>query len=343
MRILIATDAWAPQVNGVVRTLETMVAGLRSRGHMVKVISPDGRRCLPLPFYPEIPLTFITARGVGREIAEFAPDCIHIATEGPVGRAVRRWCLGKGAAFTTSFHTRFAEYMAMRLPLPGIERLAYGILRRFHAPSRQVLAPTPGAARDLAARGFANVTVWSRGVDPGFFDPPSEGECAEVAAFAAERPILIYLGRVAVEKGIEDFLAAELPGTKVVIGDGPARADLQRSFPGAKFLGYKFGEDLIRELAGGDVFVFPSRTDTFGLVMIEAMATGLPVAAYPVIGPTDVVEDGVSGALDDDLAQAIRRALTLSPSDAVNRARQFTWDRSVQQFEANLVPLSGVE
>ncbi len=334
MRTLIATDAWRPQVNGVVRTLEKVLEGLQGKGQDVAMLTPQGRKTLGLPGYSEIPLTWISQKAIAREISAFAPDSIHIATEGPIGHAVRKWCLHNDFAFTTSYHTRFAEYLSLRLPLPGVEKLAYAILRRFHAPSKRVLVPTAGITRDLEQRGFAKVVTWTRGVDHQLFRPLENPPCK---AIQVNKPVLVYVGRVAVEKGLEDFLKVDVPGTKLVIGDGPSRKDLQARYPDAQFVGYKHGEELVSAMGKGDVFVFPSRTDTFGLVMLEAMACGMPVAAYPVTGPIDVVEDGVSGALDENLSVAIMRARCLKTEDAIARAQQFTWHKTVDQFVDNLV------
>ena len=333
MKILIATDAWEPQVNGVVRTLSHLVAELEAMGDEVHVLSHEGRRTFAMPSYPEIRLAFPSRREVAREIAGFAPDAIHVATEGPIGSRVRRHCIHRRLPFTTSYHSRFPEFVSARLPLPGIERGLYALLRAFHGPARAVLSPTPSISRDLEARGFTRVLTWTRGVDHAVFRPHA---AHERAVYEGDGPFLVHVGRLAAEKNVEAFLSLDVSGTKIVIGDGPERARLERRYPKARFLGYRFGADLARHIAGGDVFVFPSRSDTFGLVMIEAMACGLPVAAYPVPGPIDVVEHGRSGWLDEDLARAVRGALALDPAEARARAAGFTWTETARQFRETL-------
>ena len=337
MRILIATDAWHPQINGVVRTLSSCKRELEAMGDTVHVVSPQGRRTLGLPSYKEIRLAFPSRRAVAREIEGFGPDAIHIATEGPIGNRVRRHCLRHDLPFTTGYHTRFPEFAAARVPAslrPAVRATFYRLLRAFHAPSQAVLAPTRSIADDLTRRGFANARAWTRGVDHSTFRDLPEAERHD---YGDDRPILVNCGRVAVEKNVEAFLAADVPGTKVVIGDGPQRRELERRFPDAVFTGYLFGDELARHLAGGDVFVFPSVNDTFGLVMIEAMACGLPVAAHPVPGPVDVVEHGASGWLADDLGEAIRGASGLRREDALARARGFTWEETARQLRGALV------
>lgn len=332
-RIAIVSDAWTPQVNGVVRTLAAIRNELQARGREVLMVTPEGRRSTPMPFYPEIPLTLAGPSQIAQELTDFRPDAIHLATEGPLGWLARHHCLSEGLSFTTSFHTRFAEYAARRIPLPGIARLGWRALRRFHAPSRAVMVPTASIARELGARGFANVRVWTRGVDPHLFKPwPRD-------ALRLPRPVLLYAGRLAVEKGIEEFLRLDVAGSKVVVGDGPMRASLARAYPHATFTGYRHGEDYARLLAAADVLVFPSRTDTFGLVMIEAMACGTPVAGFDVPSPIDVVEDDVTGALDADLGRAVCRALLLDRETVARAARQFTWQRAADMFESWLAIL----
>jgi glycosyltransferase involved in cell wall biosynthesis len=329
MKIVIVTDAWAPQVNGVVRTLGHTVRELTAMGHEVRCITPSGLRSIPCPTYPEIRLALFAGAHVADTLSEFNPDAIHIATEGPLGQSARRYCLRRKLRFTTSFHTQFPEYMRARgVPLPL--SWLYGWLRRFHGAAVRTLVPTPKQRERLLSYGFNNVMVWSRGVETEVFKPlPRRNH-------ELPRPIAIYVGRVAVEKNIDAFLRLDTPGSKVIIGDGPALASMRALYPQAHFLGALFGTELAAAVAGGDVFVFPSRTDTFGLVMLEAMACGLPVAAYPVTGPIDVVKPGVSGCLHNDLAQAIAGALLLSRDACIAYAQQFTWRRCTETFIAAL-------
>lgn len=332
MRILIATDAWLPQVNGVVRTLSHVRGELAALGHDIEIFNGGEGRSWALPGYREIRLRFPGRQCVDRIMAGTNPDAVHIATEGPVGMAMRRYCLRHRLPFTTSYHTRFPQYLSSRVPLPGVESATYRWLRRFHGPSRAVLTPAPAITRELQDRGFTNAVSWTRGVDHTLFRP------SEAREPRGNRPLrMVYVGRVAVEKGIEDFLRTPVAGEKTVIGDGPARAGLEKRFRDARFTGYLFGHDLVRALGAADVFVFPSRTDTFGLVMLEAMACGLPVAAYPVAGPIDVVEHGVSGWLDEDLGVAIERAATLPREAAIARAAKFSWRETATQFLEALV------
>ena len=333
MRIALVTDAWAPQVNGVVRTLQSVRAELERMGHAVDVVSPDGFRSLPCPTYPEIRLAVTLSRAVGRRIDRFGAEAIHIATEGPLGLAARRWCLARGVPFTTAYHTQFPEYVARRTRVPA--SLVWRYIRWFHAPAAAVLASTPTVRRALEAHGIANVRLWGRGVDLASFRPDVP---AHPAFAGLARPIQLYVGRIAVEKNIEAFLATRHPGTRVVVGDGPARERLQRAFPDAVFLGGLSGEPLASVYAGADVFVFPSRTDTFGLVMIEALASGTPVAAYPVIGPIDVLDASVA-CMDDDLDTAIAEALARDRAACAAYGRRFTWEESAHQFLDALAPL----
>ena len=330
MRIAIATDAWSPQVNGVVTTLKRTRDELRAQGHEVLVISPEGRRTFPCPTYPEIRLALFQGRAIRRELEAFAPDCVHIATEGTIGLAVRRHCLKKKLLFTTAYHTQFPEYVRARVPVPISWTAA--ILRWFHRPAVRTMVPTESIRSLLIARRFEHVVIWTRGVDTACFRPEPRH------AYELQRPIWVYVGRVAVEKNIEAFIETPLTGTKVIIGDGPDRERLVSAYPDCEFAGYQFGSELAERLAGADVFVFPSRTDTFGLVMLEGMACGLPVAAYPVTGPVDVVKDGVTGALDEDLGEACRRALTLDRADCRRYAESRSWTHSTNQFLSNLAP-----
>jgi glycosyltransferase involved in cell wall biosynthesis len=332
MRILIVTDAWSPQVNGVVRTLNALIAELTAKGHDVRTINPAGRRSWPMPLYPEISLTEATVADISAEIAAVAPDAIHIATEGPLGWTARRACLRQGLRFTTGFHTRFAEYAAARLPLPGVLSLGWRVLRHFHSPSQGVMVPTQSIGAELERRHFRNVKIWTRGVDRGLFRPYPRDH------LDLPRPIVVYAGRLAVEKGIDDFIALKTEGSKVLVGDGPERERLQRLAPDAYFLGFRHGEDYARTLAAADVMVFPSRTDTFGLVMLEAMACGTPVAAYNAPSPLDVVEDGVTGAVADTLEQAVARAMLLNREGVREGSLKFSWRRCADMFESWLVP-----
>jgi glycosyltransferase involved in cell wall biosynthesis len=332
MRIALVTDAWTPQVNGVVRTLQAVNGELHRRGHEVRVVSPDQFRSLPCPTYPEIRLAMARPRSVGERLAAFAPEAIHIATEGPLGWAARRWCLAHGRAFTTAYHTQFPEYLSRRSGLPGAAFWPY--IRRFHGPSSGVMVATATIRAQLQAHGLTQVRDWGRGVDLAAFGPD-----APPPAFYAglPRPIQLYVGRVAVEKNVEAFLDTRQPGSKVVVGDGPALARLQAAYPDVQFLGRQSGLVLAGCYAGADVLVFPSRTDTFGLVMIEALACGTPVAAFPVPGPLDVLTDR-SGCLDHDLDAAIVGALRLDRRDCAAHGRRFSWAASADQFLAALTP-----
>lgn len=333
MRIAIVTDAWKPQVNGVVTTLSRTSEGLAARGHEVAVVNPDDYRTVPCPSYPEIRLALWPGRRLVATLDAAAPDAIHIATEGPLGAAARRYCLRRRLRFTTSYHTQFPQYLRKRLPVP--ESWTYAWLRRFHGRAERTLVPTEHQRRDLVEHGFGNVVIWSRGVDTQLFRPQDRD------FLSLPRPICLYVGRVAVEKNLEAMLDADLPGSKLIVGDGPDCARLSSRYTDAHFVGYKFGEELARHLAAADVFVFPSRTDTFGLVMLEAMACGTPVAAYPVTGPIDVVDDGVSGCLDEDLAAAVDRALGLQREDCRAAALERTWDKATAQFMSHLARIDG--
>ncbi len=330
MRILLATDAWEPQVNGVVKTLQATTRELRRRGHSVRVIAPHLFRRAPMPGYPEIEVAWPDQRVIRRILADGRPDHIHIATEGPIGWAMRRIALREGLVFTTSFHTRFPEYLRARLPVPI--GLTYRALRSFHNAGNGVMVATPSIRAELERRGFDKVMAWGRGVDLSGFNP--------VANFDPyrdlPRPIFLSVGRLAPEKNLEAFLALPLPGSKVVIGDGPAAAGLRARFPDAFFLGSRSHADLPAFYAAADVFVFPSRTDTFGLVLIEALACGLPVAAFPAPGPLDIVGGSGAGVIADDLATAAMGALALDRSECRRHAERFTWSRATDQFVANL-------
>ncbi|CAN5186484.1 glycosyltransferase family 1 protein [soil metagenome] len=333
MRIVIVTDAWEPQVNGVVRTLRSVRAEVQAMGHQVRIVSPDQFGSLPCPTYPEIRLAMARARTVGRAITQFLPDAVHLATEGPLCLAARRWCLRMGVPFTTAYHTHFPDYVYRRTGLPA--EWVWHYIRWFHGPAQAVLVSTPTVAEQLRAHGVTQVQPWGRGVDLAYFTP----DAPPPALYAnLPGPIQLYVGRVAIEKNLEAFLSTAHPGSKVVVGEGPARNDLQRAFPDAHFLGPLSGTALAGAYAGADVFVFPSRTDTFGLVMIEALACGTPVAAYPVTGPVDIVTAQV-GALADTLDAAIAQALTRDRQACVAYGQGFTWAASARQFLNGLHPL----
>ena len=342
MRIALVTDAWEPQVNGVVRTLRTTVERLRGRGHQVETMTPDGFKTRACPGYPEIRLALGCGPKLSRRLSTLDPEVVHIATEGPLGWAARNWCLAHSMPFTTSFHTRFPEYLALRTHMPA--RWFWPILRRFHRPSSAVFAATDALAQELATFGLGHTHRWSRGVDTTAFSP----DAPLLAAMAGlPRPIQLYVGRVAIEKNIEAFLETNVPGSKVVIGDGPALKGLQQRYPSAKFLGAKHGAELASAYATADVVVFPSRTDTFGLVVIEALASGTPVAGYPVRGPIDIIgtmgrgfggNAGRIGALDDNLNLAIQVALGASSRACIEEAQRYDWERCTDQFLAGLRP-----
>lgn len=333
MRIAIVTDAWSPQVNGVVRTLQSVRAELERIGHEVLVISPDLYGSVPCPTYPEIRLALATTRSVGERIAAFGAEAVHLATEGPLCLAARRWCLRRRRPFTTAYHTQFPDYVAKRTGMPAAWFWRY--IRWFHAPAEAVMVSTPSIRRTLHAHGISHVKPWGRGVDLSLFTPDAP---PPVAYANLPRPIQLYVGRVAVEKNLEAFLDSGQPGTKVIVGDGPARSDLERRYPNARFLGPMSGRALAGAYAGADVFVFPSRTDTFGLVMIEALACGTPVAAYPVSGPVDVLAPEV-GAMRETLDEAIADALTRDRSACAAYGQSFSWEASALQFLSALAPM----
>jgi glycosyltransferase involved in cell wall biosynthesis len=333
MRIALVSDAWRPQINGVVRTLETTVGTLRGRGHAVETITPDQFRNIPCPSYAEIRLAIGAGREVARRIGAFGADAVHIATEGPLGWAARRWCIERGMPFSTSFHTRFPDYVALRTGLPPA--LFWPVVRRFHAPAATIMTATRTLADELAGQRLPQTHRWSRGVDLNLFTPSAP----LLAAMAnLPRPIQLYVGRIAPEKNIDAFLDASVGGSKVLVGDGPARAQLEQRYPMAHFLGALHGPELASAYASADIFVFPSRTDTFGLVMIEALACGTPVAAFPVHGPLDIIGDAQArvGAMDEDLASAIRKALTARPADCAKEGRRYSWGACTDQFVAGL-------
>jgi glycosyltransferase involved in cell wall biosynthesis len=331
-RVLIATDAAHPQINGVVRTLEATRATLERLGVEVDMATPADHASIPMPFYPEIRLALVGQADIARRIERFRPDAIHVATEGPIGHAARAHCLARGLPFTTAYHTRFPEYLAARAPVP--EEWSYAWLRRFHGAARRTLVATASIETELAARGFRHLARWARGVDTALFSPDHAGD------MPWPRPIFLSVGRVAVEKNLEAFLSLDLPGTKLVVGEGPDRAMLASRYPGAVFLGAKTGADLSALYAGADVFVFPSKTDTFGNVMLEALASGTPVAAYPVPGPIDILRRDV-GVTDGDLLRACFAALRLDRRACRRHALGWTWEACTRRFLDHLAPIAG--
>ena len=331
MRILIATDAWHPQVNGVVRTLTSLKRSASGLGVEVGFLTPDGFPSLPVPTYPGLRVALPNRREIARRIEAAAPDAIHIATEGPIGWATWSYCRRQRLAFTTSYTTRFPEYIAVRSIVPA--SVTYAVLRRFHSAAAMTMVATNSLYDELAARGFRKLGFWGRGVDTELFNPSHPLE------LDLPRPIFMTMGRVAVEKNIEAFLSLDLPGCKVVVGDGPQKSVLEHKYPGVRFLGEKTGADLTAHLAAADVFVFPSRTDTFGVVQLEALACGTPVAAFPVTGPLDVIADHPVGALDEDLRSACLRALNVSRDACRDFALERSWENSARQFIGNLSAL----
>ena len=373
MRILIVSDAWYPQLNGVVRALSTTREQLVGWGHEVEVIGPAAFRNLPCPTYPEIRLALTTPGRVGRMIDQFAPDAVHLATEGPLGWCARHWLRRQGIPFTTSFHTMFPLYLKLRGGIP--ENWSFALLRLFHNAAARTMCSTQTLRATLAERGFRNLEKWVRGVDTALFRPvtpvhlaasvaqaqrgevapkdtpgakadddvvlapdPKSTDETDVAEPELRRPILMYVGRLAIEKNLDAFLALDVPGTKVLVGDGPQRAALEARYPNAVFLGARFGDDLVAHYCAADVFVFPSKTDTLGLVMLEATACGIPVAAFPVPGPNDVIGTSGAGVLSNDLAWAIAQAEQIDADTCRTHALRHTWEASAQQFLGNLVP-----
>lgn len=332
LRVIIATDAWKPQLNGVVRTLDTLGQILSRFGNEVRYITPNEFRSVPLPSYPEIRLSILPNRRVAKIINDFKPDAIHIATEGPLGRAARRFCKRRGYPYTTSFHTRFPEYAAERWAVPI--SWGYAVLKDFHKDGETMMVATPGLMDELRERGFTKMKLWARGVDLEAFKP---GDRSFLDAH--QRPVFLYVGRLAVEKSIEDFLALDLPGSKVVVGDGPQRAELEDRYKDAVFVGPKFGDELTKYYQAADVFVFPSRTDTFGLVNVEALACGVPVAAYPVRGPLEILDGAAEGcgAMREDLREACMTAYEKrDPAACRLHAEKFSWEAATRQFISNL-------
>ncbi|WP_316177866.1 glycosyltransferase family 1 protein [Bradyrhizobium sp. SZCCHNRI1009] len=331
MRILIATDAWHPQVNGVVRTLTSLARAATGLGADITFLTPEGFPSFGVPTYPGLRLAVTNGREIARRIEAAAPDAIHIATEGTIGWAVRRYCLRHGLPFTTSYTTRFPEYVSVRTGIP--DAVGYWVMRRFHDAAAMTMVATNSLKQDLASRGFKKLGFWTRGVDTKLFNPD------EPVALDLPRPVFMTVGRVAVEKNLEAFLSLDLPGSKVVIGNGPQKAELERRFPTAHFLGEKTGKDLTAHMAAADVFVFPSLTDTFGVVQLESLACGTPVAAFPVTGPLDVIADHPIGAIDWDLRAACLKALTMSRESCRAFALDRSWENSARQFIGNLAVL----
>ncbi len=331
MRILIATDAWHPQVNGVVRTLTSLQRAASGLGGDIHFLTPEGFPSMELPTYPGLRIAWPNRREIARRIEALNPEAIHIATEGPIGWAVRGYCRQRGLSFTTSYTTRFPEYIAVRSIIRA--SVSYAVLRTFHNAAATTMVAVPSLYNELASRGFRKLGFWGRGVDTRLFNPDHP------AGLDLPRPIFMTMGRVAIEKNIEAFLSLDLPGSKVVVGDGPQRRELTQKYPGVTFLGEKKGADLTAHLAAADVFVFPSLTDTFGVVQLEALACGTPVAAFPVTGPIDVIAEHPVGALDTDLRAACLRALTMSRETCRNFALERSWENSARQFMGNLSAL----
>ena len=334
-RLALVTDAWHPQTNGVVNTLSRLVKHLESAGLEILVVSPQGYRTIPFPSYPEVRIVCTPWRAV-RPLTDFQPDAVHIATEGPLGLWIRGWMGRRRLSFTTSFHTRFPEYLSARAPVPL--GFGYAIERWFHGRAERTLVGTKSLIRELEEKGVGRELVhWPRGVDTEMFHPAKRRD--DIYPF--RRPIWLYVGRVAVEKSLAEFLSLPLAGTKVVVGDGPARAELQGRYKDVVWRGYRFGEELSAHYASADVFVFPSRTETFGNVLLEAMASGLPVAAVPSPGPSDLILDGVNGALGETLFASCLRALECPPDKARATALGYRWQTSHELFRANLAPIDG--
>ena len=331
MRILIATDAWRPQVNGVVHTLEATARAAKSLGVEISFLTAEGFPTVGLPSYPGIRIALPRAREIAQRISALRPDAVHIATEGPIGWRVRGYCVRHKLPFTTSFTTRFPEYVSVRTGIPS--SVGYAVLRHFHGAAATTMVSTPSLKKELSERGFKKLGLWTRGVNTELFNPDTP------ANLDLPRPIFLTVGRVAVEKNLEAFLCLDLPGSKVVIGDGPQKAELQRRFAKAHFLGEKTGKELTALMAAADVFVFPSLTDTFGVVQLESLACGTPVAAFPVTGPRDVIEDHPIGALDTDLRSACLRALSMSREACRAFALERSWENSARQFLGNLAAL----
>jgi glycosyltransferase involved in cell wall biosynthesis len=341
MRIMLVTDAWEPQVNGVVRTLSRTVQELRDMGHEVQMVTPnDGYKTIPLPTYPEIKMALFAKDDIEERFEAFEPEAVHIATEGTLGLAARRICIQHAFPFSTSYHTQYPEYVSARFPVPV--SWGYMFVRWFHNMAGRVMVATPTMYDVLVKRGFKNLALWTRGVDTEQFNPRLRQDDRGPLA-GIQGPIALYVGRVAVEKNVEAFLSCDTPCTKVVVGDGPARADLEVRFPDAKFLGAKFGAELAACYANADVFVFPSFTDTFGLVILEAMATGTPVAAFVAPGPQDIIPNSNAGVIGPDLSANIMECLKLDRATVRRYAESYSWRACAEQFLTNLDPLPEME
>lgn len=337
LRIMLVTDAWEPQVNGVVRTLSRTVDECRALGHEVEVIHPGlGYNLIPLPTYSEIKLAIGAKGDIEERFRAFEPEAIHIATEGTLGHAARAICLKWKLPFTTSYHTKFPEYVHARLPFIPVSA-GYAFMRRFHNSGNGMMVATPSMREHLIAKGFNNITPWARGVDTAFFHPSRRGVDGGVYK-DLQGPIFVYVGRVAVEKNLDAFLDLDLPGSKVIVGPGPQLDDLKRRYPDVHYTGALSGDELVRHFADADVFVFPSFTDTFGLVILEAMATGTPVAAYPANGPKDIIPGSNAGAVDDDLKAACLKALEMDREDCRAHAEKYSWRACAEEFVTNLKP-----
>lgn len=337
MKILLVTDAWHPQINGVVRTLDKTVTQLQDRGHEVQVIAPsDGYFTMPLPTYPDIRLAPFAYNDVKRRMIDFGPSAIHIATEGPLGQMAKMLCHKWAIPFTTSYHTKFPEYIKARFPIIPLS-WSYRFVRGFHNAGGRTMVTTPSMVEFLKLRGFTKLAPWARGVDTVLFNPDKKNAPDDVYA-GLTRPIWVNVGRVAVEKNLKAFLNLDLAGTKVIVGDGPQLSELKRNYPDVVFTGAKFEGELARYFADADVFVFPSKTDTFGLVIIEAMASGLPVAAYPVSGPIDIIPGSKAGAIDEDLQLACQQAIKLDSKDTIAHAQKYSWEAVTDVFFELLTP-----
>jgi glycosyltransferase involved in cell wall biosynthesis len=331
LKIALISDAWHPQINGVVTTLTNTIKVLERLGHEVKLFTPDLFKNYPCPGYPDVRLAFLCGPKLRPLIKAFKPDALHLVSEGPVSFAARRYCQEFGFRYTSSYLSQYPDYLSMRIGFPVKISAAY--LSWFHSDSAKVMVATPTLEQELRGKGYQNLVRWSRGVDTDLFKPREKGFINH------PRPIFMYTGRVAIEKNIEAFLKLDLPGTKYVVGDGSHKDILAKKYPSARFVGFQQSENLARYMAAADVFVFPSLTDTFGVVLLEALACGVPVAAFPVLGPIDVITDNRVGILSDDLCHAAMTALSLNPDDCLSYAMEYTWDKCTQQFVDNLVLL----